>query len=212
MNLLLSPKSESGFDVIKALKTKNIIIEKSINNNISKFSSQEIVLILLFGAGIPVFFVLVAVILYRRCNINKMTKDKANTKIEKLFEPNLNNKEKDTTKNLNKVLLTKNSDIIKNNIFDKEHAELNEKIICIKTISADCQNEKRVNKTVSDDEFKLVENNIYSIYNYDPSMLKLANKDKCNVNCKNFFKNSLSNTKFTDYNNTTNNNILATIV
>ena len=141
-----------------------------------------------------------------------MTKDKANTKIEKLFEPNLNNKEKDTTKNLNKVLLTKNSDIIKNNIFDKEHAELNEKIICIKTISADCQNEKRVNKTVSDDEFKLVENNIYSIYNYDPSMLKLANKDKCNVNCKNFFKNSLSNTKFTDYNNTTNNNILATIV
>ncbi len=219
LNFLPSTKSESTINVIKGLKNIDNTIQKSNTNDVSKFTSQEIVIILLLGIGMPVFLILIAFILYCRCNLNKMSGDfiiaEELTKIDKTdksFESNLN-KEKDSNfiqKNSQLDLQTNNLKIIKNNIFDKEFAELNEKKICIKTISSICQNEKQINDLSNSQKFKLVENNIYSIYNYDQSILNLKNQEHYNVNCKNILKGIQSNTKFDC--NKCKSNIIATIV
>jgi hypothetical protein len=103
----------------------------------SVFSFKEITLIIIFGMGIPVLLILLTIIILR-LKKQKSTNDIENNeqfkKQQNDFE--ITDNKKQDNNNDDEVKKSKASSFLHNNLFDPIKADLNEKQLCIKTISS----------------------------------------------------------------------------
>ena len=101
------------------------------------FSFKEITLIIIFGMGIPVLLILLTIIILR-LKKQKSTNDIENNeqfkKQQNDFE--ITDNKKQDNNNDDEVKKSKASSFLHNNLFDPIKADLNEKQLCIKTISS----------------------------------------------------------------------------
>jgi len=94
----------------------------------SSLSSKEICLIVLLGVGLPVMFILLAILILRNRTRSTANDQDQENNVKKIHFENL-------AQHDHQQKQTKPYDFIDNNLFDAEKADLTEKKLCINTIS-----------------------------------------------------------------------------
>lgn len=168
--------------VPEVFKSKVIVSKKYLHiaSGSRSYSVQEIILIIVLGVGMPVFAILCTVLL---CRLSRST-NKA-----KYFEAapsktiEFDSAEKKAKKIEHVSVQEEKANGMDVNIFTEN--ELNETKVCVKTISSELKATSTPMK--KQNGFNLVENNIYSVFNYSD---KVSTEE---VNLKNSTRNAKLN-------------------
>ena len=133
-------------------------------SNPPSFTSQEIILIVLLGISMPIFAVMICLLVRRLRTIRKIEK---NVEIRTISK-NLNNmdKKKKSTRKENIYVDCKTE--FETNIFNLENEKLNDKKVSVKLIEPDTK-KVTINDEFDSNDIHLIENNIYSVFNYSQS-------------------------------------------
>lgn len=171
-------------EVFKSKVTYLHIARKSLGSR--SYSVQEIILIIVLGVGMPVFAILCTVLLCRlsrsssRSNKAEMSSSSENCEFDRIGKK---------TKNIEQLGNVQEGKACNTNVNIFNENEVNETKVCVKTISSELRASRTPMKMKKQNGFNLVENNIYSVFNYSDKVsqaegvnLKNSNRNKAKLN------------------------------
>lgn len=169
-------------EVFKSKVTYLHIASKSLGSR--SYSVQEIILIIVLGVGMPVFAILCTVLLCRLSRSSRSNKAEMSSSPKNCEFDSIEKKTKKIEQDSVQGEKACNTNV---NIFNEN--EVNEAKVCVKTISSELKASSTPMKAKKQNGFNLVENNIYSVFNYSDKVsqaegvnLKNSNRNKAKLN------------------------------